>query len=29
MVVDEAVHFNLNHNLKQLELSSIDYEIVE
>ena len=26
---DEAVHFNLNHNLKQPELSSIDCEIVE
>ena len=28
-VGDEAVHFNLNHNLKQSELSSVDYEIVE
>ena len=28
-VVDEAVHFNLNHSLKQLELSSTNYEIVE
>ena len=28
-VRDEAVHFNLNHNLKQPELSSADYEIVE
>ena len=28
-VGDEAVHFNLNHSLKQLELSSADYEIVE
>ena len=25
----EAVHFNLNHSLKQPELSSADYEIVE
>ena len=28
-VEDEAVHFNLNHSLKQPELSSVDYEIVE
>ena len=28
-VGDEAVHFNLNHSLKQLELSSADCEIVE
>ena len=28
-VRDEAVHFNLNHNLKQPELSSTDCEIVE
>ena len=28
-VGDEAVHFNLKHSLKQLELSSADYEIVE
>ena len=28
-VGDEAVHFNLNHTLKQLELSSADCEIVE
>ena len=28
-VGNEAVHFNLNHNLKQPELSSVDYEIVE
>ena len=28
-VGDEAVHFNLNHSLKQLELSSADFEIVE
>ena len=28
-VRDEAVHFNLNHSLKQLELSSADREIVE
>ena len=28
-VGDKAVHFNLNHSLKQLELSSADYEIVE
>ena len=28
-VGDEPVHFNLNHSLKQLELNSIDYEIVE
>ena len=28
-VGDEAVHFNLNHVLKQLELSNVDYEIVE
>ena len=28
-VGDEAVHFNLNHNLKQPELSSADCEIVE
>ena len=28
-VRDEAVHFNLNHSLKQLELSSADCEIVE
>ena len=27
-VGDEAVHFNLNHNLKQPELSSADYEIL-
>ena len=26
---DEAVHFNLNHSLKQPELSSADCEIVE
>ena len=29
MVGDEAVYFNLNHSLKQPELSSADYEIVE
>ena len=29
MVGDEAVHFNLNHNLKQPELSSVVCEIVE
>ena len=28
-VGDEAVHFNLNHNLKQPELSSADCEIIE
>ena len=28
-VGDEAVHFNLNHSLKQHELSNIDCEIVE
>ena len=28
-VGDEAVHFNLNHSLKQPELSNVDYEIVE
>ena len=28
-VGDEAVHFNLNHNLKQPELSNVDCEIVE
>ena len=28
-VGDEAVHFNLNHSLKQPELSSADCEIVE
>ena len=28
-VEDEAVHFNLSHNLKQPELSSADCEIVE
>ena len=28
-VGDKAVHFNLNHSLKQLELSNADYEIVE
>ena len=28
-VGDEAVHFNLNHSLKQPELSSVDCEIVE
>ena len=28
-VGDEAVYFNLNHILKQPELSSADYEIVE
>ena len=28
-VEDETVHFNLNHSLKQPELSSADYEIVE
>ena len=28
-VGDEAVHFNLNHNLKQPELSNADCEIVE
>ena len=28
-VRDEAVHFNLNHSLKQPELSSADCEIVE
>ena len=28
-VGDEAVHFNLNHILKQPELSSADYEIIE
>ena len=26
---DEAMHFNLNNSLKQLELSSVDCEIVE
>ena len=29
MVRDEAVHFNLNHNLEQPELSNVDCEIVE
>ena len=29
MVGDEAVHFNLNHSLKQPKLSSADCEIVE
>ena len=28
-VGDEAVHFNLNHNLKQLEFDNIDCKIVE
>ena len=28
-VGDEAVYFNLNHSLKQLELSSADCEILE
>ena len=28
-VGDEAVHFNLNHSLKQPELSNVDCEIVE
>ena len=28
-VRDEAVHFNLNHSLKQPELSSADCEIIE
>ena len=28
-VGDEAVHFNLNHSLKQPELNSVDCEIVE
>ena len=28
-VGNEAVHFNLNHSLKQPELSSVDCEIVE
>ena len=28
-VGDEAVHFNLNHNLKQLELIHADCQIVE
>ena len=28
-VGDKEVHFNLNHNLKQLELSSSDCEIIE
>ena len=28
-VEDEAVHFNLNHSLKQLEFETIDYKIVE
>ena len=28
-VRDEAVHFNLKHNMKQPELSSADYKIVE
>ena len=28
-VGDEAVHFNLNHSLKQLELINVDCEIVE
>ena len=28
-VRDEAVHFNLNHNLKQPELSNVACEIVE
>ena len=28
-VGDEALHFNLNHSLKQPELSSADYEIIE
>ena len=28
-VGDKALHFNLNHNFKQPELSSADYEIVE
>ena len=28
-VRDEAVHFNLNHSLKQPELSNVDCEIVE
>ena len=28
-VRDEAMHFNLNHNLKQPEISNVDCEIVE
>ena len=28
-VRDEALHFNLNHSLKQPELSSVDCEIIE
>ena len=28
-VRDEAVHFNLNHSLKQLKISNADCEIVE
>ena len=28
-VGDEAVHFNLNHGLKQLELINVECEIVE
>ena len=28
-VGDEAMHFNLNHSLKQPELINVDYEIVE
>ena len=29
MVVNEAVHFNLNHNLKQSKLINAECEIVE
>ena len=28
-VGDEAVHFNVDHSLKQPELNSVDFEIVE
>ena len=28
-VGDEAMHFNLNHSLKQPEFDNIDYKIVE
>ena len=28
-VGDEAVHFNLNHSLKQPKLSNVDCEIIE
>ena len=28
-VGDEAVHFNLNHSLKQPKLSDVEYEIIE